>query len=143
MRTRTKIVITILLGALVSWLFGRSASQERQGVLTNVNLQAYHENYNDLYFAGQLPKNVTIEWGNLGYLNDMGLTTQRRDGSFLIVIDRGTNQTDKQALMTLLHEECHVELDYLERADSLDVHGPAFQGCMLRLAQKGAMKDLW
>jgi hypothetical protein len=143
MKTRTKIIIAILLGALVSWLFGKPASQERQGVLTNVNLQAYHESYNELYFAGQLPKNVSVEWGNLEYLNDMGLTTQRRDGSFSIVIDRATNQTDKQALMTLLHEECHVELDYLERADGLDVHGPAFQSCMLRLASKGAMKDLW
>jgi hypothetical protein len=141
MRLRTKILIVIALAGLASWLSGKYG--ERRGILTNINLQAYHEGYNEKYFDGQLPKNITVVWGNLTALDDMGLTEQRLDGSYLITIDRDTNQTDKQALLTLQHEECHIEVDYVEQVSSLDDHGAPFNACLLRIATKGSMVGLW
>jgi SprT-like family len=142
LRIRTKVLLVIAAAATWFWL-SHGTVGERRGTLTNVNLQAYHEGYNEKYFAGQLPSNVTVTWGDLTAQDDMGQVQQRLDGSFLIVIDRNTNQTDKQALLTMQHEECHVAVDYVEQDASLDDHGPAFNACMLRLAERGAMKGLW
>jgi hypothetical protein len=56
-----------------------------------------------------------------------------------IVIIPQLKKFGRNARMTLLHECVHVKL----RNKKGDLHGPAFQREMLRLARAGAFKDLW
>lgn len=102
-------------------------------------LQDDYANFNRDYFLDQLPRNVNVEWANLGLQNDMGMTWVDESGIRQIRIDRKTNPVIRQAQLTLLHEMCHIKTDGRE----LDVHGIKWQACMVDLAEHGAMHDLW
>lgn len=141
MKTRWKILIAVGAGILASYLINASPITP-----TTAIMQAEFDEYNRKYFDNQL-ENVTVIVGDLTANTQMGLTTKRKDNSFLITIDRKTNPILKTADLTMLHEMCHVRLDgkmFLAVGEStLDAHGPAHEACMLDLAKQGAMKDLW
>lgn len=107
----------------------------------DLNLQSYYAGYNETLFMDQLPKNTVVRWGDLTGMpgnGDMGDTFEL-GGASLIVVDRTTNPTSRGALMTLIHEMCHVKTNGKE----FDVHGPKFQGCMLDVAEQGGFRGLW
>jgi hypothetical protein len=141
MRTRTKILITILLALLwCAFLQGQDTAltnNQKQALLQ----EAYAEN-NDDFFLGQLPKDARIEW-TAGLRNEnghraMGLTIMNEQGQFIIKIDRESNAVMRVAKFTLIHEECHVKLWTKE----FDDHGFKFQSCMLDIAARGGFHDL-
>ena len=133
MKTRTKILITILL-AILCFLISQYAQAEEQCLL-----QTLYQQYNDDYFLGQLPKNANVQWADLGIIHDMGESWVDETGRQQIRIDRKTNPVFRQAAMTLLHEQCHIKT----LGQELDQHGIKWQACMVDFANHGAMHDLW
>jgi len=134
---RVVFVIWLVLLAAIWFSF---RTKHGNGSLTDAQLQRWYEGANEEYFANKLPKNVTVKWGDLSWDNDIGLTQHRPDGSYTITIDPKENPARSEALLTLFHETCHIAT---WNSGFLDVHGPPFQTCMLRLAEKGAFQDLW
>lgn len=102
------------------------------------DLQAWYHKFNDSYFRNQLPpirilrrKLAPLKGGyrRYGYTHFIG------DDPVVIVIN--SELWLEIALLTLLHEMCHVRLP--RRVN----HGKRFQAEMLRLAKKGAFTNLW
>jgi hypothetical protein len=165
MTTREKVLLTILLACLCSWLFGcsREPSMESAGsiVIIQANsevvmgdvdeayLQKIYGAFNDLYFDNKLPKDtkITLSLGNPGRMAETGC-----------VNDNGTNCTidfnqhhvtaARTAETTMLHEMCHIKvwsktLDKnrppMDDQQAYD-HSRAWQGCMLDLDTMGAFR---
>ena len=107
-----------------------------------VLMQDYQE-FNEDYFLGQLPKDTRITMGDLSH--EMGNTTVDGDGRWHITIDRESNPVERQAELTLLHEQCHIYIHVTKQDEKpdFDPHGKQFQGCMLDLAHHGAFRLLW
>jgi hypothetical protein len=97
---------------------------------------------NQQYFLGQLPADTHIQF--VDYLTDdhgdplMGWTLCIA-GHCTIKLDKKQNPNERVAEFTLYHEMCHIKT-YRE---VLDIHGPAFQNCMIDLASHGLFHDLW
>lgn len=154
MKTRWKIVIAVALGILVSYLWqhsGQPVHSERGDVVvpTNSILWDEYAQYNKDYFGDTLPY-ATIEYANLlsdEGKHDMMAQVEHRASSYHISIDREFNPILKTADISLLHEMCHVKLDASGEVPltvKSDVaHGEKFQNCMVSLASRGAMHDLW
>jgi predicted SprT family Zn-dependent metalloprotease len=62
------------------------------------------------------------------------ITYQETENRFVIVLDPNWNTSEEEALHTMQHEACHVAT--WEAMDPNDVHGPPFQECMKRFAEK-------
>ena len=145
---RWKIIITIVLAILVSYLFGCSGSRRASKIVdhspTLGELVNAYRTLNDDYFYGGLPiSKTTIVLGDLTAQDDTAMIEIRDDGTWLITIDRGMHKTEKQAEMSLIHEMCHQE-DFQGKAnEGLDGHSYAFQACMVSVAERGGFKDLW
>ena len=133
MKTRTKILLTILLAVLYFIICQMVQAAEL------CLLQDDYNTFNRDYFLGQLPKNANVRWTDLSLQQDMGMTWIDEAGVRQIRIDRKTNPVLRQAQLTLLHEMCHIKTDGRE----LDNHGIKWQACMVNLAEHGAMHDLW
>lgn len=155
MRARWKAVIAIALGILVyeCWQCSdQPVRSDRMGevvVPTDNILWGEYEQYNKDYFGNTLPY-VTIEYTDIRDENgkhDTMANVEHRASSYHIRIDRQFNPILKTADISLLHEICHIRLDArgevpLTESDEV-AHGPKFQACMVDLAQRGAMSDLW
>ena len=113
---------------------------------SDVKLQIEYAFLNKRDFGNKLPMDTYVHYGN--YTDhqmdgDIGWTIKRQDGTFEIAIDEKTNPTWRQTDLTLIHEMCHVKTwDYV-RAHNEDVHGHAFQACMMEQAMSGHLEDLW
>lgn len=105
--------------------------------LTDQDLQGWYETYRRMYFGKDLP-DAKVFWTDLPE-GLMGQTNKTPEGNFEIRIDRKANPAQKEALMTLLHEMCHVDMWALE----FDDHGKMWQFDMHRLADEDAFEDLW
>ena len=103
-------------------------------------LDRAYADFNLQYFLGRLPKKANVLWADLTANNDMGLAWIDESGTVQIRIDRKMNPVERQADMTLLHEQCHIKLVGKELSD---LHGIEFQRCMVDLAERGAFHDLW
>jgi hypothetical protein len=140
MKVRWKILIAIGLGMLASYILNATTKPTSEMLLSE------YEFYNRKYF-NSMPAIVDIQYGDLTVRSEMGATRKRDDGSYLIIIDKSTNPILKTADFTLLHEMCHIKLNGTSEiaigSKELDIHGPAFQTCMLDLATRGAFKDIW
>src|SRR6266481_6001469 len=106
-------------------------------ILTNEHLYAWYAGFNESYFFNRLPKNVDIHWASLP--KAMGETVKHDDGSWTITIDRETNLTRGEVVLTIAHETCHIAT----WGSEFDSHGPKFQNCMVNLAAHGAFEGLW
>lgn len=106
-------------------------------VLADADLQSYYETYRHMYFGKDMP-DARVIWADLPS-DFMGRTEKTPDGVFIIRIDRKSNPAPKEALMTELHEMCHVDMWKKE----FDEHGRLWQYDMHRLADEGAFEDLW
>lgn len=98
------------------------------------NLQRWYDGYNEVYFNNSLPKDTIVAYGETGH---MGLTT-KNSGRYTITISYIWNPDNKEALITLQHEMCHVAT-----YDEFETHGPRWLKCMHNLADRGAMDALW
>lgn len=134
------VVLTLLFLLIASWNLPTPHRKVSSDLEDDAMLQQWYGTINEEYLANTLPKNTQVRWGDLASKHDMGLTVQRADGSYLIVIDRATNPTWSSALLTEYHEICHIVVPITTLDND---HGPKFQACMLGFAKAGAFKDLW
>jgi len=100
-------------------------------------LKEFYARYNLKYFRGFLPANTLVVWGEPGE-SKMAITRKDEYGRYEIILSRHFNVADSTTDLTLLHEMVHVR----SWEKTLE-HGPAFQKEMHRLADEGAMEDLW
>ena len=133
-------VAFLIVVCLLIWSFKEPVHKPTSHAdLTDAQLQKWYEGINEEYFWNQLPKNVTVKWGDLAAWGDMGVTLYRPDGSILILIERKLNPAPRVAEITAFHEACHVKT----HGQEFDDHGPKFEACMVHLADQGAFKGLW
>lgn len=97
-------------------------------------LKRWYLRYNRLYFAAQLPTDAQIWWEvPRGAYADCDLV----QGVWRIRINPSLAGWPQLAKLTLLHELVHLKLHPYQR------HGRKFNSEMLRLAEAGALDDLW
>jgi hypothetical protein len=151
--TREKVLITILLAVIASWLFGCCRSRDHYveipfpATADRLPDAAYFQKayaiYNDAYFDNKLPKAITID---LLETNDEYMASTMCD-------DTGTVCTihfnlkyvsaERVAKITMKHEMCHVKT-WMKDMDSLGVqndHGKIWRSCMLQLDMQGAFRQ--
>jgi hypothetical protein len=128
-----------MLFGLVRRVWSPFAGKRADKTLSDECLDQWYKDANEEYFANRLPKRVTIHWGDLTQTESMGTVIHYTNGTWAITIDRTTNQTQGEALLTGYHEMCHM----VAKDFGLDTHGPKFQSCMVHLAEAGAFKELW
>jgi hypothetical protein len=95
--------------------------------------------WNRKYFNNRLPLNtqLVIEANDTKHAE----VTSYYDGTYKISIDPATLYFLKFAKLNLLHEMVH--LDHFVTGHPRIQHGALFQLDMVRLAQLGALKDIW
>lgn len=100
------------------------------------------EQYNDFnfdYFNGTLPS-LTVEVTN-EQPKWMGNTLPCGPRCFRIIISNPWTPAPVEKSETLFHEMCHVKVE-MDGAETFDVHGPAWQKYMLKLASQGAFTPM-
>jgi hypothetical protein len=147
MRTRTKILITILLAVLYFALVqhfndNRLVQTELPSARSKADLPSHldwwNEGFNSEYFGDKLPKDIVIDWNERDDHN-MATTTTLPDGRFHIALNEKYCLATRIAHVTLLHEDCHV-LTFSEVEDGKE-HGPRWKTCMVNLSQQHAFEN--
>src|SRR5260221_4664380 len=111
-KTRKKILLTILLAALATYLFGCGYAGEDKvkNAPTQNKLQARYRELNEDYFYGGLPyRKTAVVISDLSSIQDMGRIEHREDDTWVIFVDREANPVERQAELTLIHEMCHQQ----------------------------------
>jgi hypothetical protein len=124
--------------SLVIWIaFGgsRTAFAHEHEPFRNGTLQAMFEQTNQHYFAGEL-NNVEVRWANLKSEDARAITRPYGNWSFLIEVDRDTNNTSRVTQVALNHEACHVATYFRVEQEHSDLHGLLFRNCMRRFSRK-------
>ena len=151
--TREKVLITILLAVIASWLFGCCRYQERfvrvgspateSGLPDAAYFQKAYAAYNEGYFHNRLPQVInidTLEPNDKFMASTMCDDTGRVcDMHFNLKYVAATRVAD----ITLKHEMCHVA-KWMKDMDSLGVqvdHGKNWRSCMLQLDMQGAFRQ--
>lgn len=157
-----KIVLVILLGAVLVWLFGHEQidpqssgggtiviefpSQDTNEAL----LKRLYATYNDMYFDNKLPKDTQFS-NDLGGTNNMADTGCDNLGQNCTMrFNPHYTAAWRTAEGTMLHEMCHVKtwtrlLDE-NRPPMMDpqeyAHSDPWQACMLGLDAMGALRRI-
>lgn len=152
MRLRWKILIVVFLAGLwflveqmVSDRLERrvvpgAAAEKTVQQMTQRDLDAWYDWYNESFFLNQLPKNTEIRWADLTQNHDMGETfCDLEHKTCRILLDRETNRVPRTAQWTLVHELCHIKVPSGRELE----HGPLFQQCMIDVAVRGGFRDIW
>jgi hypothetical protein len=155
MQARWKAVMAIAAGILVyeCWQCNdQPMPVDRAGEITIPTdgiLYGEFVEYNKDYFDNKLPY-TTFEYTDIiekdGSHESMA-DVVRGTSEYHVRVDKRFNPILKTADISLLHELCHIKLDTsgelpLTVSDD-DAHGPKFQQCMVDLATRGALHDLW
>jgi hypothetical protein len=159
--TREKILITILLGVLYSWLLGCGKSPEHStrhehfvytpasasGIADAAHLKSVFAVYNDEYFQGRLetPEIDMLEPDQ----NNMASTLCKNDTAgvglnCIIHFNPHYVIAPRTGDETLLHEMCHIKT-WNKDVDDLGgqiAHGRNWRSCMLQLDMQGAFRQL-
>lgn len=108
---------------------------------TDKGLRERYDKYNKKYFGNQLPKETRVEWRQIrkSHGGDFLAMPSGAVGIFINPHLR-KSRTEKYALLTLLHEMCHLNL-WCQKIRAH--HGPKFQAEMKRLAKLGAFEKIW
>jgi len=143
MKTKTKILITIVLAFLASWALQYfQSSPEEPSKATFDDLSEYlidrYEIYNQAYFKNQLPKDTVIDFSETRDLY-IALTSKLPDGRFHIALNKKYVRTPVFGDLILLHESCHIPTyDYYDAVDGY--HGKEWRACMTNLDLQGAFR---
>jgi len=122
-------------------------------VPTGSILWGEYAEYNKEYFGNTLPY-ATIDYVDI--ITQEGVhkgehevlaDVEHNASTYHIRVDKTFNPILKTADLSLLHEMCHIKLDASGEVpltvDDDVAHGDKFQGCMISLSSRGAMRDLW
>lgn len=151
MKTYQKIILTILLAAVASYLFGcmnypvytaADTLHENRPTVASLNL-AYRDANRDFFYGGLPESKTKVALLDLTPQGWMGNTTQFTDGTWQIDIDIKSHPLEKEAEMTLIHEMCHQDSRISGADQGLDGHSGAFEACMVHVAERGGFKGLW
>ena len=153
--TREKILITVLLGALCSWLFG-CGNQEHyvsipspaNGITDAAYLERLYPIYNEAYFQNRLTKTPVIDMfeespDNMADTMCQGVLSTGGTDCMIHFSDKFT-LAPRVADFTLLHEMCHIKM-WRKDVDSLGQqieHGRSWRGCMVQLDTEGAFRQI-
>lgn len=149
MTLRWKILLAVLLGMLVSYVytFGDhtwSARKLNPNYKPTVGkLWTEYRYINQKAFYGSLPEDkTTIYLSDLSDEDEMGEIIES-DRRFTIRIDILSHPLEKEAEITLIHEACHQSVKLSNGNEGLDGHSGDFQACMIHVASVGGFNDLW
>jgi SprT-like family len=149
MTLRGKILVTILLAVLFSWLVGCQKEHNvyvpspTSGLTDAAFLRQAYDIYNDGYFQNKLTKNIEIDMSEPDPTN-MASTMCDVDGSCVIHFNLKYVLAARYGKLTLQHEMCHVKTwmqDMDDKGKQID-HGKAWGACMLNLDAQGAFREL-
>jgi hypothetical protein len=130
---RWRILVSLLSLAIICFGVGYAVGRER--LRDPDHLHALYQQINKEFFNGRLPDaDVELKAHDLSDQNAEGITYQEMENRFVIVLDPKWNTSEAEALDTMRHEACHVAI--WDVMDPNDVHGPPFQECMKRFAEK-------
>lgn len=141
MKTRTKILITIVL-AVIYWALTQALLNPPQHAfsttvsLTAAQLKKLYDLDNNRFFDSKLPKNVVIDYNEMNPLY-MATTNIMGDGLFHISLNPDYAKAERVEEYLLLHEACHIKT----WSDTL--HGPKWRTCMLGLDAQGALREIF
>jgi len=130
-----RILVSLLSLAIICFGVGYAVGRER--LRDPDHLHALYQETNKQFFGGQLP-DVELKARDLSDQNAEGITYQELPDRFVILLDPKWNTSENEALRTMRHEACHVATwDLMDPSDVHGaVHGPPFQECMKRFAEK-------
>jgi hypothetical protein len=143
MKTRTKILITIILAFLTFQIFQYFQSSPGEPSKASFDdlteyLVGRYEIYNSEYFKDKLPKDTVIDFSETRDAF-VALTTKLPDGRYHIAFNRKYVRTPDFGDLILLHESCHIPTyDYYDRVDGF--HGKEWRACMTELDLQGAFR---
>jgi hypothetical protein len=151
MSTRTKVLLTIALAVLCSWLFGCGqehlvpvrATANANGVVDAAYMQSLYEVYNVGYFGKKLPQVLVIDMLETNP-KWMASTMKMSDGSFIIHFNETSVVAARTGQLTMLHEMCHVKTwgeDVTLDGEPID-HGRYWRSCMIQLDMQGAFRQV-
>jgi hypothetical protein len=146
-RVLTIFGIAILLG--ISWLSihpkyarTRKGGDDLMHAPTTEQLAKAYKAFNEEDFEGKLPKDTTFSY-YYSPIRGAGVAYTRCplgiDNGCTIRFNTFTEKCATHVYEDMLHEMCHLKT----WGQNVDVHGKQFQGCMLSLAEKGAMGGYW
>lgn len=103
-------------------------------------LEPWYLGYNVKYFNNELPTKIYIDHE---LKDDSVMAVTNFIGEVIYIrFNRKYEPSGEQARGSLLHEMCHVYLKISNQIE-LDNHGPKWQNCMHKLADKRAFEDIW
>ena len=157
--TPKKIVLTIVLAVIASWLFGCNSQPQYSAGSIYVDvappagdtdepyLQRLYAGYNDLYFDNKLPKDTQF-FNTLGGSNMADTVCDDLGQNCIMRFNPHYTAAPRTAESTMLHEMCHVKvwtrlLDSNRPAmqDQKEyAHSKPWQSCMLILDTEGALR---
>ena len=153
MRMRNKILLTILLAVLCSWLFGRErehyvpipSPETANGETDVAYLQQLYAVYNEAYFHNRLTKTPRIDLSETS--NNMATTfcKNENDTDCEIEFNEKYVAAPRVADFTMLHEQCHVKT-WMKDTDDFGIqidHGKMWRSCMLELDAEGAFRQIF
>jgi SprT-like family len=130
---RVKLIVKQLLMVLIVIGTSGIAFAHEHESFRNERLLAMFEQTNQHYFAGEL-QNVEVRWANLKSEDARAITRPYGRWSFLIEVDRDTNNTSRITQVALNHEACHVATYFQIEQEHSHLHGPLFRNCMRRFS---------
>ena len=139
MKTRTKVLIVILLAGLYFALTQHFGVPSLSQTDLPKDLDKWYAGYNSEYFDDKLPKDTVVDWSEYDVRN-MGSTTVLPNGRFHIALNKRYCLADRTMRLVLLHEQCHIQTFTEITDDPKTGHGPRWRTCMLNLYQIGGFK---
>ena len=143
MKTRTKILITIILAFLASWAIQRfqsSPGEPSEATLDDLTeyLTDQYKVFNSEYFKNELPKDTVIDFSETRDIF-VALTTKLPDGRYHIAFNKKYVRDPGFGDLILLHESCHIPTyDHYDVIDGY--HGKEWRTCMTELELQGAFR---
>jgi hypothetical protein len=152
MKTRTKILITILLALLYFALIQHFNDNgpirvelplvpAQKSIGGPYDLKAIYSEFNEQYFYNRLPKDVLIDFSETE--NYMATTIMMSDERFHIRFNPKYVNAERVVRETMLHEQCHIKTFKWELSLE-DIrtkqHGREWRACMLQLDTQGAFR---
>ena len=104
-------------------------------------LTQFYNDTNVKYFGARLPSGLVMLDKSINP-PDLGVTVPCGEHCYTITVFSYWVPDTNEQRMVVLHEMCHVDLEETNTVE-LDMHGPAFQACMRKLAAEGAFDKLW